>query len=148
MADRAVTPVVGKALEATIVVLYIAMLTTTLYGGAVPEYQTAAAEEVGDRTLSKASHGVQQAVPTSGAVREAQVRVSLPDRIRGEPYRIRTDGESLVLDHPHPEVGGRSRLSLPDTVVAVSGTWRGGAATVVVVERVEDGIEVRLEGET
>jgi hypothetical protein len=140
-----VTPVVGKSLEAVIVVLYIAALTTTLYGGAVPEYQTTAAEEVGDRTLSKASHGVQQAVPTSGAVREAEVRVSLPDRIRGEPYRIRTDGESLVLDHPHTDVGGRARLSLPDSVVTVSGIWRGDAATVVVVDRVEDGIAIRLE---
>ncbi|WP_135533608.1 DUF7266 family protein [Halostella pelagica] len=148
MADRAMTPVVGKALEATIVVLYIGLLTTTLYGGAIPEYQTAAAEEVGDRTLSRASHGVQQAVPVSGAVQEARIRVDLPDRIRGEPYRIRADGESLVLDHPHPDVGGRSRLSLPDSVVAVSGTWRSGAATVVVLERVDNGVSLRLEDGT
>lgn len=147
MTDRAVTPVVGKALEAAIVVLFLGMLTASLYGGAVPEYRTAAGEQVGNRTLAAASHGVQQAVPASGSVRETRAAVDLPARIRGEPYRIRTDGRALVLDHPHSDVGGRARLSLPDTVVAVEGTWESETPTVVAVERTDDGLVVRLEDE-
>ena len=144
--DRAVTPVVGKALEIAIVVLYVALLTASLYGNAVPEYRSSAGAEVGDRTLATAAHGVQQAVPASPAVDTARVRVELPDRIRGDQYRIRTDNETLVLDHPDPAVGGRSRLALPDSVDSVTGTWESAAETAVVVERVDDGFVVRLEG--
>lgn len=147
MGDRAVTPVVGKALEVAVVVLYVSLLTASLYGNAVPEYRSTAGAEVGDRTLATAAHGVQQAVPESPAVDAARVRVDLPDRIRGDRYRIRADGEALVLDHPDSAVGGRSRLALPDSVDAVNGTWESDEETAVVVERAGDGFAVRLEGD-
>lgn len=147
MNDRGVTPVVGKALEIAIVVLYVSLLTASLYGNAVPEYRSTAGAEVGDRTLATAAHGVQQAVPESQTVESVRVRVDLPDRIRGDQYRIRTDGETLVLDHPDPAVGGRSRLAIPDSVDSVTGTWDSTGETAVVVERVDDGFAVRLEGD-
>jgi len=144
--DRALTPVVGKALEIAIVVLYVALLTASLYGNAVPEYRSEAGAEVGDRTLATAAHGVQQAVPASRTVGTARTRVDVPDRIRGATYRIRADGETLVLDHPNAAVGGRARLVLPDSVVSVSGTWHSDGETAVVVERVDGGFAVTLEG--
>jgi len=147
VADRAVTPVVGKALEIAVVVLYIALLTASLYGNAVPEYRSEAAGEVGDRALSTAAHRVQQAVPSTASVDAARVRVDLPDRIRGETYRIRSDGATLVLDHPHPDVDGRARLALPERVDSVDGVWRSETTATVVVESAGDGYAVRLEGD-
>ncbi|WP_135820221.1 DUF7266 family protein [Halostella litorea] len=146
-ADRGVTPVVGKALEVAVVVLYVSLLTASLYGNAVPEYRNAAGAELGDRALATAAHGVQRAVPSSPAVDSARVRIDLPDRIRGDRYRVRADGEALVLDHPDPAVGGRSRLALPASVDSVNGTWASDGETAVVVERVDGGFAVRLEGD-
>lgn len=142
---RAASAVVGKTLEAGIVVLYIGLLTTTLYAGAIPEYRTAAGEEVADRTLADASAEIGTAVPANATAVNATARVDLPDTIRGEEYAIRVDGDRLVLDHPHDAVGGRTPLTLPRTVDAIEGRWESREAAVVRVRSVGDGLEVRLE---
>jgi len=147
MDNRAVSPVVGKAVEASVVVLYVALLSATLYGGVVPEYRTAAGAEVGERVLAESAQRVQQAVPTDARGVEVRRRVTLPDTIRGRRYAIRVAGRELVLDHPDDGVGGRVALALPPTVDAVSGDWSSAERAVVVVQSTGDGdgLAVRLE---
>jgi len=144
---RAVSPVVGKALEASIVVLYVGLLSATLYGGVVPEYRTAAGAEVGERVLAQSAERVQQAVPTDARTVRVRAEVSLPRTIRGERYAIRTDDRTLVLAHSDERVGGRVTLALPETVESVSGNWSSGEPAIVVVRGSEEtgGLAVRLE---
>jgi hypothetical protein len=142
---RAVSPVVGKAMEASIVVLYVGVLTATLYGGVVPEYRTAAGAEVGERVLAQSAERVQQAVPTAARRVEVRMEVTLPRTIREEAYSIRVEDRALVLDHPDERVGGRVRLALPETVESVAGEWSSRDGAVVTVGNGEDGLEVRLE---
>ncbi|WP_233255073.1 DUF7266 family protein [Halopenitus persicus] len=147
--SRAVTPVAGKLLEIGIVVLFVATLSTALYGGVVPDYRSAVAEEVGDRTLTAAGHAITSAVPPdprSSAVRSATTRraVDLPETIRGESYRIRFADGALTLEHPDPAVGGRRRLAFPTEPAGTASTWRSDARTLVVVRRVETGLTVEL----
>jgi hypothetical protein len=143
---RAVSPVVEQTLAIGLVVLYVSLVAVTLYAGVLPDFRTAAGDRVGDRTLATASQRLQQAVPPNATAVEGRTRVDLPATIRGDAYEIRVDGETLVLDHPDPGVGGRSRLALPDHVTRVEGRWESGDRTVVVVRRVDDGLVVRLEG--
>ncbi|WP_135826452.1 DUF7266 family protein [Halorussus ruber] len=144
---RAVSPVVGKAMEASIVVLYVGVLTATLYGGVVPEYRTAAGAEVGERVLAQSAERVQQAVPTEARRVEVQMEVTLPRTIRGETYAIRAENRKLLLDHPDERVGGAVRLALPETVESVEGEWSSRDSAVVAVGKSadEEGLEVRLE---
>lgn len=147
MDNRAATPAVGKALEAGLVVLYIGLLTTALYGGAVPEYRSAAGDAVGDRALATAAERVQQSVPPPARTVQVRTRVDLPDTLRGAAYRVRADGRALVLDHPHPRVGGRAPLALPDRVARVEGEWTSTDRTVVRVAEADapGAVIVRLE---
>ena len=149
MADeRATSAVVGKALEAALVVLYVGMLASALFGGAVPEYRTAAGAEVGERVLAEASQRVQQVVPANATDVAAKTRVDLPRTIRGASYEIRVDGRSLTLDHPDPVVSRSTPLALPETVTTVEGNWTSRERAIVAVERTGDGLAVRLvEGE-
>lgn len=144
---RAVVPMVGKALEAAIVVLFIGTMTTALYGGVVPEYRAAAGDEVADRTLVAAAGEIEGAVPPNARAVEAETRVTLPSAIRNANYRIVANGTTVRLDHPDDEVGGDYRLALPDYVRRVEGTWRSGAETSIVAETVEDGVVLRLVNE-
>lgn len=147
--DRAVTPVTGKLFEIAIVVLFVSGVSAALYGGILPEYRTATAVEIGDRTLATASNGIEASVPDPGTGRTTveratvETRVDLPATVRGEPYRIRTAGGSIRLDHPHHAVGGRREPALPATVEAIDGEWRSGG-TLLVVARLVGG-EVTLE---
>lgn len=143
--DRAVAPVVGKALEAAIVVLYISLLGATLYGGLVPEYRTAAGAEVGERVLSQSAQRVQQAVPAATGRVDARMRVTLPRTIRGRAYTLRVENRTLVLDHPQDGVGGWARLALPETVASVAGEWSSREPAVVAVRGDAEGLAVRLE---
>lgn len=147
MADRGVASVVGKALEVGIVVLYVGLLTSALYGHAVPEYRTTAGDAVADRALSEAGHRVQQAVPPDVARVDARVRVGLPDAIRGRAYEVRVENRSLVLDHPRPGVGGRQRLALPGYVGDVRGSWHSTEPAVVHVATANDTLVVELEAD-
>lgn len=144
MADRAVSPVVGKTLEAGIVVLFLALLTTTLYGGVVPGYRTAAGQAVGERTLASAAERVQQAVPPNASRARGRYEVDLPRTIRGAAYHLRVDDRDLVLDHPAAGIGGRVRLALPGYVIDVDGEWSSRDRPVVAVRNAPDGVEVRL----
>lgn len=145
MADRAVSAVVGKALEASIVIIYIGLLTTTLYAGVLPEYRTGAATEVADRTLADASGELRTAVPSTAETSETERQVDVPTTIRGETYWIRVQDDDLVLDHPHPDVGERAPLVLPASVSSVDGEWRSDDRTVVTVDRTDEGFAVVLE---
>lgn len=140
--DRGFAPVVGKGLEAAIVVLFVAGLVTVLYGGVLPEYRTAAATEMGDRVLVTAADGVESSIPPRSTHVEARHRVDLPDTIRGAAYRIRATNGTLVLEHPNPDVGGRVRLALPDRVVSVGGVWESDDRTAVRVTG--DGDQLRV----
>lgn len=143
-ADRGATPVVGKALEASVLVLLVALLATAMFGNVVPEYRTAAGAELADRTLAGAADRVERAVPDDAprAV-EREVRVDLPTTVRGRGYAVRADGRELVLDHPTAGVGGRVALALPSGV-RVTGSWASDDDAVVRVRVDADGIRVRL----
>lgn len=144
--QRGVSAVVGKTLEAGIVVLYVSLLVSTLYGGVVPEYRGAAGEELGDRVLAEAALEVQIAVSEDPRT-EASVRHDLPTTIRETTYRIVAENESLRLVHSDAAVGAELPLALPADVVRIEGTWYSHEQAVVTVERTADGRIVRLESE-
>jgi hypothetical protein len=124
MDSRAVSPVVGKLLEAGVVVIFVGVVLAGLQASAVPGFQAAAADELGDRTLAAGAEAVERAARTdaSGTVGTG---LDLPERIMGEPYRLRAAGDELVLEHPASEVGGRVPLALPANVSA-EGSWASG----------------------
>lgn len=150
-ASRGAVPAVGKALEAGIVVLFVALLTSTLYGGVVPDARTAAGDEVGERTLQHAAANVETAVPdtphatgTAGNGTLVERRVSLPGSIRSEGYRITANGTDLVLVHDNRRVGERTPLVLPDSVRAVRGNWTDREVVVRVTRHPDGGLVVEL----
>jgi hypothetical protein len=142
--DRALTPVVGKGLEAVIVLLYVASLVTALHGGVLPDYRAAAAAEVSDRTLATAADRVEASVPPPSTHVDVTRTVTLPDTIDRATYRVRAVDGTLVLDHPDAALSGRVPLALPDRVVAVDGTWRSDEPAVVRVRGDADQIRVTL----
>ncbi len=131
--ERGVSPVIGKVLEAGLVVLYIGLITTTLYGGVVPDYRTAVGDEVGDRVLSKTAERIQQAVPANGRTVRGRMRVTLPRTIRGMEYEIRAESRKLTLVHSNKEVSGTTRLAIPEHVDTVRGNWSSTEPAFVVV---------------
>jgi hypothetical protein len=145
--SRAVTPAVGKALEAGIVVLFVATASTALYGGVVPDARNAAGDEVGERALEHAAAEVEASVPAAGREAAVERRVSLPESIRDRGYEVRATNGSLVLDHDHPSVGGSTPLVLPDRVRNVTGAWDGGGGVVRVESHPESGLVVTLTDE-
>lgn len=144
MADRAMSPVVSKAMEATIVVLYIGLVTTTLYAGVVPEYRTTAGSEVAERTVADVATDVERAIPPESTRATVDVTVSAPSTIAGDDYRIRAEADRLVLEHPDPAVSTSIPLVLPNRVVNVSGSWQGADRTRVHARTVDDGLEVQI----
>lgn len=141
---RGLTPAIGKALEVGVVVLFVGVVSTALYGGFVPSYRAAVGDEVADRTVVTAAEEVENAIPPAAQRVRAVHRVDLPRSIRGSTYRIDADNGSLVLDHPESAVGARTRLALPDRVDRVEGAWQSGGDPMVVVERSPSGLVVRL----
>lgn len=144
MDSRAVTPVVEKMLMIGIVVLFIAGMTATLYGAAIPKYRDAVGTEMSERVLALASQQIEHAIPPNETGVTSVREVDLPATIRGSAYTIRVDGRSLVLEHPDLPITGRSRLVLPPSVVRISGSWESGTNTVVFVESVRGGLAVVL----
>lgn len=142
--DRAVTPAVGKSLEAGLVVLFVGLLATVLLGGVAPDYRTATGAQLGERVLTTAGQEVEAAVPPTAGEVDARRTVELPSSIAGEGYEITVDGRALVLDHPKRAVRGRIRLVLPPAVDRVEGGWESGAEQVVVVRGDESGLVVEL----
>jgi hypothetical protein len=126
-------------------VLFVGLLTTTLFGNVVPAYRAAAGEELAERTVAGAADRVEASVPP--AARDATVtrHVDLPETIAGGTYRIRVDERRLVLEHPHPAVDASMRLALPDRVAAVRGSWKSGGRPTVTVRSDDAGLVVVLE---
>jgi hypothetical protein len=141
---RGLVPVVGKGLEALIVLLYVASLVATLHGGVLPEYRTAAAAEVSDRTLVTAADRIEASVPPRASAVDVTRRVTLPDTIDRATYRIRAVDGALVLDHPEPTLSGRVPLALPERVVTVEGTWKSDDRTTVRIRGGGDRLRVIL----
>ncbi|MES3518488.1 MAG: hypothetical protein PPP58_12580 [Natronomonas sp.] len=142
--SRAVTPIVGKALEAAIVVFYIALLTTILYGSVVPEYRAVAGTEVADRTVADVATDVEAAVPPEAFAADVTVAVELPRTIDGSEYRIQAVGERLRLEHPNPDLGVEVTLSLPGHVDSVSGEWHSDDPAEINVTTADGTTEVTL----
>lgn len=142
--DRAVTPVVGKTLEIALVLLFITGLSTALFGGVVPDYRTAAGDEVAERTVIGAAERVDASMPPVARSAYVERRVPLPDTIRGAAYRIGVENRTLLLEHPSEPVDATARLALPSRVDSVSGTWESGAETVIVVTTTADSMRVEL----
>lgn len=142
--DRGLSAVVGKSLEAGIVVLYISMLVGVLYGGVVPEYEAAAGEELGERVLAEAALEVQSAVPADPDT-EATARHDLPASIDGSTYRIEAQDGGLALVHGDHAVDQEVPLVLPADVDRVEGAWASSETNVVRVEQTDDGRVVVLE---
>jgi hypothetical protein len=145
---RAATPAVGKALEVALLVLLVALLTTTLFGGVLPTYRTAAGAELADRTLARSATAVERAVPVDGdAYRtfEHTRRVDLPGEIRGDRYAVRADDTTgrLRLVHPRAGVGGAVRPALPNGTT-LAGSWRSDRATRVRANVTDGGVRVEL----
>jgi len=145
MDNRGVSTVVEKTLAIGLVTLFVSLVSVTVYGGVVPDARTTAGAELRDRTLAKASERVQQAVPPNATTVDVRTRVTLPVSVRGANYEIRTDGESLVFDHPSDALDKRVRLALPTHVLRVEGRWQSGARTYVRVTSEPGGVVVRLE---
>ncbi|AUX08976.1 hypothetical protein AArcSl_1345 [Halalkaliarchaeum desulfuricum] len=151
--DRATTAVVGKTLEAAIVVLFVGLLTTTLHAGIAPTYERAAGEEVADRVLVAASDEIERAAPPDrqGTERyglEMERRVDLPPRIASGNYRVTADGTTLRLEHPETEIETAAELAVPASVTDVTGTWRSGAETILVIEAERGEETTHGDGET
>jgi hypothetical protein len=159
--DRALSSVVGKTLELGLLALYVGLLVSTFYGGVLPEYRATAADGVADRTVAAVATDVETAIPTTattgdagvtgpadGGVRSVAVEreLDVPRTIHGDPYRLRFDGDALVLEHPDSSLTREVPLALPDAVVRVEGEARSGDTVVVVVESTPRGLVVRLEG--
>ena len=143
---RAVAPTVGKLLEVGLALVLVTGLVATLSGGTVPAYRDRAGAALADRQLAGAATHVQRAVPPAGRWVRVERRVPLPNRIRGEQYRVVADGHRLRLDHPNPAVAAETRLALPARVVEVTGTWHSTDQPVVVVRGTADSVVVRLRG--
>lgn len=131
---RGLTPVVSKTLAIGIAVLYIAGMTTVLLGGVVPEYETRAGAEVGERVLATAAGEIEEAPPTVDGDVETQTTVTLPETIANSGYDLVLSNESnrLALDHPESAVETETRLSLPSNVSLQNGTVSGGALVITV----------------
>lgn len=143
MDDRGVTAVAGKVLEIAIVLVYVSLLSATLYGSVVPDARTTADRTVADRALAAAVEEIRRAVPPSGTG-TVTVTVDLPARIGGQPYTIRAIGDTLVLDHPSAATSSHVALLLPERVAGVVGHWESDGRTRLVVTASDVGVVVRL----
>lgn len=144
--NRGLSTVVEKLLSLSVVMLYITLLATVLYGGTIPSYRGAVGAELGERTLSEATARVEQSVPPPGQAASARRRVNLPATIDGAAYRIRAENGTLVLAHPDEDIGGRAEPILSARVGNLTGEWDSGEDTVVRVTGGGGNLTVRLEG--
>lgn len=141
---RGVSPVVGKTLEVGLALLFVTMLTATLFGNAVPAARTTAGDEVGERATASAAQRIQQAVPPNATSATATYRVDLPRTIRGEGYHLRVENRTLTLDHPDPGIAASIPLALPEHVTRVDGAWWSRNESTVHVRTTGEGTVVTL----
>lgn len=148
MDNRAVAPVVAKLLAAGIAVLYIAGTTTLLFGGVVPEYRTAAGEEVSERVLADAAGTIERGAPDTDTTVDVYVRTELPATIRNSGYTLVLDNATLILDHPNDRLDRRTNLSVPQSMATSESRWESGGELVVHVSGDATDRTVELEGST
>lgn len=144
MTERGFAPVVGKGLEAVIVVLYVTSLVTVLHGGVLPEYRTATAAEMSERTLAATAERIEASIPPPSSGADVTRTFDLPAAIDRAAYRIRAENGSLVLDHPDDDVSGRLHLALPRRVVAVEGTWHSDERAILRIRATDGRLRVIL----
>lgn len=144
MDNRAVTPVVGKLLVTAIAVLYVAGTVSLLLGVVVPEYRTAAGEELSERTLAEAAATVERAASGSESTIVAYVRADLPPTIRDGSYGLILRNGTLVLDHHDPRLDTRTKLTLPSGVTTAESSWDSGKTLVVRASEGETNRTVEL----
>jgi hypothetical protein len=143
MDSRGMSAVAGKVLEIAIVLVFVSLLSATLYGTVVPEARTTADATVADRTLAAAIEELRRVVPASGTGTVTST-VDLPARIGGQAYSIEAQGDILVLDHPNDALDGRQALQLPHRVTRVTGRWESEARTRIEVIATDQGVLIRL----
>jgi len=129
--ERGVSPVIEKLVTAGLVVLYIGGMTTVLFGGIVPAYETAAGEEVAERTLATAAGEIETAAPRSGSETAVRATVDLPATIDDTAYRIVLSDRQLRLEHPDPEIGATTRLAVSEDIRLEPGRWQSGSTLVI-----------------
>ncbi|WP_410765562.1 hypothetical protein [Haloferax sp. DFSO60] len=155
--SRGVVPVVGKALEAAIAVLFIGLLTTVLFAGVLPDHRDAVGDELADRALATTVEQLETTADVPPATTDVEHRavLDIPRSIQRETYRLSyvangtVGGETnttipvVVLDHPQDRLDRQFPLSLPDSVTA-SGTCHSGTDCFVHISQEDDG-EVAVE---
>lgn len=132
MDSRAVSPVVEKTIAIGIAVLFVGGFGATLLTGAVPDYQRAAGQEVGERILATAAAEIERAVPAVDGTVDVTSERTLPGTIRGRSYALNLTNRSLSLDHPDDAIGGSTRVAVPSSVAVENATWAGGTFSVRV----------------
>lgn len=144
MDDRGTAPVVGKALEIALVLVYIGLVAGALYGGVIPDARTTADQAIAERAIAASVVDIREAIPHSGTG-AVQVSISLPATIGGERYDVVPEDGHLSLRHPDPHIDAQARLLLPSKVTAVTGRWESETSNILLVNATRDGITVRLE---
>lgn len=131
--DRGVSAVVGKTLAIGLALLYIAGMTTVLFGGVVPDYREQTGAELGDRVLATAAGNVEETVPAVDGSVDTRREVTLPETIERRSYTLTVTNHTLTLEHPQEEIGGETRLALPDHVTVENGTYHSHGTLVIRV---------------
>jgi len=145
--ERGVTPVVSKTLAIGLTVLYVAGMTTVLLGGVVPDYESRAGEELGERVLATVAGEIEQTPPVVDGRIDTTTSVEIPATIANSGYTLmlsnRTD--RLVLEHPDPTITASTRLSLPPNVTAENATIGSGSPLQVSVRGSTDDRTLTIE---
>lgn len=146
MDERGTAPVVGKALEIGLLLVYIGLVAGGLYGGVVPDTRTTADQAIADRLIAASVDDIRAAIPRSGTG-EIRVSVTLPATIGGQQYTVVPRDGYLILHHPDPSIDAQASLLLPTRVTAVTGEWESAASNILRVNATREGVTVRLENQ-
>lgn len=145
--DRGVTPVVSKTLAIGLALLYVAGMTTVLFGGVVSDYQTQAGAEMGERVLATVAGQIESAPPTVDGTVETETTISLPPTIRNSGYTLVVSNRTLELEHPDEAIHAKTTLSLPTNVAVENSTFHSGSELVITVEGTADDRTVTIGDE-
>lgn len=145
--ERGISPVIEKLVTVGLVVLYIGGMTTALFGGIVPAYETAAGDEVAERALATAAGEIEAAAPRPGSETSVRSTVDLPATIDDEAYWIVLSDRQLRLEHPDPGIGATTRLAVPGSIRLEPGRWQSGSTLVIEGETDGDGGSLAIGGQ-
>ncbi len=131
-----------------LVLVYLCATGAVLYGGVIPSYQTAVGDTIGDRVLVVGTAEIQKAMsdPAAGTplTKRTETRLTLPDQIHGDPYRIEIADNHLQLVHPHPAIGGSHPLVQPSQTGEIEGYWISTRPAVIAVTMKKGQYQVTL----